>query len=94
VYLWTPLGIDKSATTRDADFRGPAAGATPISFSEVTIDLHFTELYSVYAGFADSMNDGWFLEDGVGCGVFGPMGFFDRFKVAFDLRNKVFEIET
>jgi len=54
--------------------------------------LPFTEPYPLYAGFAESMNN-WNIGEEY-MGIFGQVGFFDRFKVMFDARNNSFEIET
>jgi hypothetical protein len=53
-----------------------------------TLDLEITGLgkWLVYAAFSR-------LWDGRETGLIGHVGFFDRFKVRFDWRSKIFEIE-
>jgi len=53
---------------------------------KVTIDLGVAQTEAL-AGFTEDMNS-------KGHGLLGQHGFFDRFKVQFDLPNKLFWIET
>jgi hypothetical protein len=85
------LGIDRSEARLGSNLFSPI-GSAPIFFCEVTMALPFTEPYPLYAGFAESMNN-WNIGEEY-MGIFGQVGFFDRFKVMFDARNNSFEIET
>jgi len=55
-------------------------------FHNITIDLSGFAPFQVYAGFAEHL-------DNLGMGILGQKGFFDRFKVHFDLPQGNFEIE-
>jgi hypothetical protein len=85
------LEIAKSTAKLDSNFHGPA-GSAEILFCEITIDLEFIEPYTVYAGFVKKDSAGFVDEEGFG--LLGQVGFFDRFRVAFDGNSKVFGIET
>lgn len=84
------LGVAGQAKP-DPNFRGPT-GSGQLSFCEVAIELGFSEPYTIYASFSDGLND-WFVND-VGYGLLGQVGFFDRFKVAFDWPTRSFAVET
>ena len=53
---------------------------------KITIDLGPAQT-EVVAGFTEDMNS-------KGYGLLGQYGFFDHFRVQFDLPNKVFWVET
>ncbi len=55
-------------------------------FHQVTLDFGALQI-QVYTGFTDGL-DHW------GVGLLGQSGFFDRFKIHFDLQSGIFEIET
>jgi hypothetical protein len=55
-------------------------------FHNITIELPGFPLFQLYAGFAAHL-------DRIGQGILGQAGFFDRFKVRFDLPAGIFEIE-
>jgi hypothetical protein len=84
------LGIEGLAK-QDSNFRGPTGGGH-LWFCEVTIGLGFSEPYTVYASFSEGLDD-WSIND-LGVGLLGQVGFFDRFKVAFDWTTKYFAVET
>jgi hypothetical protein len=55
-------------------------------FSMVTLEVDQLGSWSIYAAFCKDWN-------GRKLGFLGQLGFFDRFRVTFDLQNGVFEIE-
>lgn len=59
----------------------------PTCYWSIEIDLQGVIRYPCFVGFTDGLND-W------GIGLLGQTGFFDRFKVRFDLQGGIFEIET
>ena len=79
-----PLGLDPLAAPVDMT-SGVGGTNIPTHFADVTLDFGPTQ-FSVYAGFTTGM-------DQIGIGLLGQSGFFDRHKVTFDYKSKLFTIE-
>ena len=54
-------------------------------FATVTLDVAKLGAWEIYAGFSELWK-----EDRIG--MFGQLGFFDRFKITFDASRKIFEV--
>jgi hypothetical protein len=79
-----PLGLDPLAAPVDMT-SGLGSTNVPTHFVDVTLDFGPTQ-FSVYAGFTTGM-------DQIGIGLLGQSGFFDRHKITFDYKSKLFTIE-
>ena len=91
------LGIDRALAPFEK--REDACGKAGAYFHEATVQLSspdsdgITPSWSIYAGFADCLDE-WATDDrGVSMAILGQVGFFDRFKIIFDLQGKRFELE-
>ncbi len=80
-----PLGINPLAAPSEST--AGVGGFGLAFFHNITIDLQGVMQFPVYAGFTDGLEH-W------GVGLLGQTGFFDRFNVNFNLRQRIFEIET
>lgn len=80
-----PLRLDPLRAGLDAT-SGLGSYNVPTYFWNITIDLHGKAQFGVYAGFTEGLNQ-W------GVRLLGQSGFFDRFNVAFNHRNGIFELE-
>jgi hypothetical protein len=67
-------------------FSGAGSATQAAWFFRVTLHIGTLISYQVPVGFTAAL-------EGLGFGLLGQNGFFDRFKVEFDLRNKVFFLE-
>lgn len=92
------LGIDRALAPFEESVKTPA-GKAGAYFHEATVQLSspdsdgITPSWSIYAGFADCLDE-WATDDrGVSMAILGQVGFFDRFKIIFDLQGKRFELE-
>ena len=65
---------------------GVGDAAVPMYYWTVKIDIGPTQ-FDVLAGFTEGMN-------GKGIGLLGQHGFFDKFKIQFDLPGKRFWVEV
>jgi hypothetical protein len=83
------LGITESNFPGEA-LKSPG-GPADLHFHRIILDLKIAEPYPIYAAFNNGMND-WFV-DQAGVALLGQTGFFDKFKVTFDLPKNVFSIE-
>jgi hypothetical protein len=68
-------------------FGGAGSSNQPAWFFPIALSVGTVITYQVSVGFTPAL-------DGVGVGLLGQNGFFDRFRVDFDLRNGLFYIET
>lgn len=81
------LGLNIASTNRIYSFGGVGSANQLAWFFEVTLSIPGTLLtFQASVGFTPSL-------DQAGFGLLGQNGFFDRFKVAFDLRAGLFYIE-
>lgn len=80
-----PLEISSILTP--AESTAGVGGLALAHFCDLRVELPEIADFPVYAAFTDGL-------DLAGLGLLGQTGFFDRFKVAFDLRQEFFEIET
>jgi len=76
---FNPIGVVPVMTS------GVGDAGVPMYYWSITIDIGPTQIDAV-AGFTEGMNS-------KGCGLLGQFGFFDRFKVHFDLPNGLFWID-
>lgn len=81
-----PLGLDPLAIPIEQT-RGVGSTSIPTQYANVAIHIAGIVEFPVYAGFTSGM-------DPMGFGLLGQMGFFERFRVAFDYSNKVYTIEV
>lgn len=68
-------------------FGGAGSSNQPAWFFPITLSIGAVISYQVSVGFTPAL-------EVAGVGLLGQNGFFDRFRVDFDLRNHVFYIET
>ena len=68
-------------------FGGAGSAGQAAWFFEITLKIMTVISYPVSVGFTPAL-------ESVGCGLLGQNGFFDRFKVDFDLANGLFYLET
>jgi len=80
-----PLGLDPLAAPVDMT-SGLGSTSVPTHYCNITIDLGVIQ-FEVYAGFTMGM-------DQHGIGLLGQAGFFERFKISFDLPNGLYSIEV
>jgi hypothetical protein len=80
------LGLDPRQARRFST-AGIGSLSVPAFLWDVTIDLRGIAQFPLQAGFSQGL-------DHLGGGLLGQRGFFERFKVAFDLPKEVFQIEV
>jgi hypothetical protein len=80
-----PLGLDPLTAPIELT-TGVGSSNVPSHFCNVRIDLQGAIQFPVYAGFTSGL-------DQIGLGLLGQAGFFDRFKITFDLPQKTYAIE-
>jgi len=68
------------------EFGGAGAPNQPAGFFNLTLTIGTVLTYQTRVGFTPAL-------EAFGVGLLGQQGFFDRFKVEFDLRAGVFYIE-
>ena len=56
-----------------------------VRFGTITLEVAGLGAWEVYAGFSEAWS-------GRGYGMLGQLGFFDRFKITFDQRRRIFEV--
>lgn len=81
-----PLGLDPLTSPVEVT-SGVGSANVPAHFANIVIDLQGVIQIPVYAGFTTGM-------DQLGIGLLGQAGFFEAFKITFDLANKLYHIET
>ncbi len=81
-----PLGLDALAIPIEQTV-GVGSSSVPTQYANVTVDIPGIARFPVYAAFTSGM-------DPMGFGLLGQVGFFERFKVAFDYSNGVYTIEV
>ncbi len=79
-----PLGIDPLKTPTESC--SGIGGIAVAHYSAVAVEIPGFQTLMLYAGFTDGLEN-------AGVGLLGHAGFFNRFKVTFDVRNGVFELE-
>ncbi len=80
------LGLDPSVIPIEQTV-GVGSRSVPTQYADVTVDIQGIARFPVYAAFTSGM-------DSMGFGLLGQMGFFERFKIAFDHKNGVYTIEV
>jgi hypothetical protein len=78
------LGIDKS--NLNIDFSLSFAAGHPIYFTTIQLHVYDVGSWEVDAGFCEVFNH-------QPVAILGQIGFFDRFKVMFDHRNRIFIVD-
>lgn len=78
------LGIDK--TNLNVDYSLSFASGYPIYFTRVLMHVYEVGSWEVDAGFCEVFNN-------QPIALLGHIGFFDRFKVTFDHRNRIFTVD-
>lgn len=68
------------------EFGGAGSQNQPAGFFDLALSIGTAIQYQARIGFTPAL-------DGTGMGLLGQHGFFDRFKVQFDLQNGVFYLE-
>ncbi len=68
-------------------FSGAGSADQAAWFFEIELRIMTVISYTAYVGFTPAL-------ESVGCGLLGQNGFFDKFKVDFDLANGLFYLET
>ncbi len=68
-------------------FAGAGSSNQPAWFFPITLSIGTVISYQVSVGFTPAL-------EGTGVGLLGQNGFFDRFKLEFDLRNSFFYLEA
>lgn len=68
-------------------FGGAGSGGQSAWFFEITLKIMPVVSYTAYIGFTPAL-------ESVGCGLLGQNGFFDKFKVDFDLATGLFYLEV
>jgi hypothetical protein len=68
-------------------FGGAGSAGQSAWFFEITLSVMAVISYQVAVGFTPALEP-------VGCGLLGQNGFFDKFKVDFDLASGLFYLET
>ncbi|HEY4838667.1 MAG TPA: aspartyl protease family protein [Candidatus Acidoferrales bacterium] len=68
-------------------FGGAGSDGQAAWFFEITLRIMTVISYTAYVGFTPAL-------ESVGCGLLGQNGFFDKFKVDFDLANGLFYLEA
>jgi hypothetical protein len=81
-----PLGLDP-LTIPVEQTAGVGSSSVPTQYAHVTVDIQGIGQFAAFAGFTSGL-------DPVGLGLLGQMGFFERFKIAFDHANKTYTIEA
>lgn len=80
-----PLRLKQTVTA------GVGSTANITYFSNILVDIPIstgvTLSFEVYAGFTDGL-------EAIGYGLLGQTGFFEKFKLTFDHRNKIFTIHA
>ena len=79
------LGLNPLARPA-SEIAGVGSGAVPTFYWTIGIEIPTIATLEIYAGFTSGL-------DGVGLGLLGQSGFFDRAKVEFDHRASLFAIE-
>jgi hypothetical protein len=79
------LGLDP-LTRAASEIAGVGSGAVPTFYWTIGIEIPTIATLEIYAGFTSGL-------EGVGLGLLGQFGFFDRAKVEFDHRAGLFAIE-
>ncbi len=80
-----PLGLD-ALTAPIEPSTGLGSTNVPTHYCPIHIDLQGVIQFPLNAGFTTGL-------DQVGVGLLGQAGFFERFKVSFDLPQRVYHIE-
>lgn len=80
------LGLDPLSKGA-SNIAGVGNGTVPTFYWPVKIDFPGVVTFDVYAGFTAGL-------DGIGLGLLGQCGIFDRVKVVFDHSGGVFHIEV
>jgi hypothetical protein len=81
-----PLGLDPLTAPIEGCFGVGDGGGVITHFSEIIIDLQGITQFEAFAGFTTGLEQ-W------GVGLLGQTGFFDKFRIEFDLPNNEFRIE-
>jgi hypothetical protein len=79
------LGLDP--LTAPVEMTAGVGANNPTHFCNVTLDLQGVVQIPVYAGFTTGM-------DQLGIGLLGQSGFFEAFKITFDIVAKIYTLET
>ena len=80
------LGLDP-LTANSSISTGLGNSSVPTYYWNIKLDLQGLTTLDVYAGFTTGL-------ESYGLGLLGQTGFFDRFPVAFDLKNGIFMIDV
>ena len=79
------LGLEVE-TGNELAFQGVSGAGARAYVHRVVLTVRGLNSISLDVGFTDSMS--------VGTGLLGQQGFFEQLRVAFDLKNNLFEIEA